>query len=981
MIEGLLQMSAMGAIVILAVLLLRLCLRRAPKIFSYALWAIVLFRLLCPVSVALPVSVFNLLTFNRLVPVQREVSVPDQLGPRSEPGNGQAVLTESEKQAADNGQGQGKETNGNPASSQGQPKDQAVSEIPEEKAADGWKGICTVIWLAGVFGMLAYGAYDMVRLRRKIRGASPDKENIYLLDGVASPFVAGIIRPRIYLPYGLSPSEREYVLLHERTHIKRGDPLFRALAYLALALHWFNPLVWAAFFVSGRDMEMSCDERVLRSLGVEIKREYSNSLLVMAQGGKLVTNISLAFGEGDTGKRIRNVLNYKKATAQVAALGVLVVALALVALGTNPVERAEAEDIGKDAGRKTEEAVQAERPGEDSEDTLTMDLLCELADGGGLAECDFRRYSNGTYIEPEEDSPDYYGVRFSWQSEQGDAVLDVSCQKKDTGDFMGVLDSIYLTRQWDGETLLIYSRDSRAYYRTGTPPAGADISAFLTADFDILREISFELPKGLSMEPYQANVGYMGGRLFSPNVYEGESHTPLAWMASGVVTRFDADHLLSWEDGEISDVLNYQNHAVITGVTQIFGYTDTPAILASEEYDLHTPSEMHALDNQGISYEPTSSYWCLYIAREGASTGYMISLNQKNFTEDDILALAKTVHLADTDWPYDEQEQADEGADDTKGVVSATIPVRSVSRSLPGIDRYVAPDETWEDTYGDALIFADDCKYFINGCLDVMSAHEVNFVKFEEAIEQGDPILNKDCVVEIYNHDHLVHSITLVSGHYQNGVSYAMNTGWVCGDDPVKYPEYTKQYPVVRTETMDIASVPGEEDIVIRKGYREEDGITSVDVNFRDQKSGRLLYGFSASDEGMCQSNVYVGRMDGAGDPYILEVSLVNRDTSGSYTYYVFTLGEEPGEILQTAGSTIEWQKDGPLIYDASQMAIFFHTLGHYLENSHLLAGTAWNANGELEIRTEPVCDEDLFTYEKCKPPCFPDPYEGADVR
>lgn len=982
MIEGLLQMSAMGAIVTSAVLLLRLCLRRAPKIFSYALWSIVLFRLLCPVSVALPVSVFNLLGWNRLASVQREVSVSDQLGSRSEPGNGQAVLTESEKQSADKDPGQGKQTNGSHASAQGQPKNQVVSEIPEEKAADGWKRICTAVWLAGVFGMLAYGAYDMVRLRRKIRGASLDCENVYLLEGVASPFVAGIVRPRIYLPYGLSQNEREYVLLHERTHIKRGDPLFRALAYLALALHWFNPLVWVAFFVSCRDMEMSCDEQVLRRMGVEIKREYSNSLLAMAQGGKLVTNISLAFGEGDTGKRIRNVLNYKKATAQVAAVGVLVVALALVALGTNPVERAEAEDIGKDADRNPEEAVQAAGAEEDKGDTLTMDLLCGLVDGGGLTACDFRRYSNGTYIAPTDDSPDYYGVRFFYQSELGDVVLDVSCQKN-TGDYMGVLDSIYLTRQWDGEALLIYSRDSKAYYRTGTPPAGEEIQAFLTADFDILHEISFELPDGLSMEPYKADVGGMGGRLFSPNVYEGESHTPLAWMASGVVTRFDADHLLAWEDGQISEVRNYRNHAVITGVTQIFGYTDTPAILVSEEYDLHSPSEMYALDEQGISYEPTSSYWCLYLAKEGASTGYMISLNQKNFTEDDMLALAKTIRLADNaSVPKRESSsQQEPAADDTGGAISATISVRSVSRSLPGIDRYVAPDETWEDTYGDALIFADDCKYFINDSRDAMNAHEVNFVKFAEAIGQGDPILNKDCVVEIYNHDHMVHSITLVSGHYQNGVSYAVNTGWVCGDDPVKYPEYTKQYPVVRTETMDIASAPGEENIVIRKGYRKEDGITGVDVDFRDQKNGRLLYSFSASDEGMCQRNVYVGRMDGAGDPYILEVSLENRDTSGVYTYYVFTLGEEPGEIVQTAGSTIEWQKDGPLVYDAGEMDIFLHMLGHYLGNSHLLAGTAWNEDGELEIRTEPVCDEDLFTYANCKPTCFPDPYGGADVR
>lgn len=271
MMEGILRMSVTGAVVILVVLLLRLCLRRLPKIFSYALWAIVLFRLLCPVSVSLPISAFNLLTVR-----QAEVAVTDQLSLRENPGDGQAVLLEQGKQTAD----------GADFSEQSQSKNQIVSEIPKEKAAGGWQGICTVLWLIGVLGMLAYAAFDMMRLYKRLRGTSLDRDNIYLLGGVTSPFVVGIVRPRIYLPYGLSEREREYVLLHEKTHIRRGDPLFRALAYLALALHWFNPFVWTAFFVSGRDMEMSCDERVLRMLGSDIKREYSNSLLAMAQGSR-----------------------------------------------------------------------------------------------------------------------------------------------------------------------------------------------------------------------------------------------------------------------------------------------------------------------------------------------------------------------------------------------------------------------------------------------------------------------------------------------------------------------------------------------------------------------------------------------------------------------------------------------------------------------------------------------------------------------
>lgn len=975
MIEGLLKMSATGAVAIAVVLLLRLCLRRLPKIFCYALWAVVLFRLLCPVSVALPLSAFNLFGIRD---AERGTEVERQLGPRSEPGNGQAVLTEQEKTPA----------GGSNAPAAEQKKSGEVSEIPVEKAQAGWQGICTVVWLIGVAAMCVYGVHDIMRLRRQIRGASLDRDNVYLLEGIASPFVAGIVRPRIYLPCALAKSEREYVLLHERTHIKRGDPIFRALAYAALIVHWFNPLVWVAFFVSGRDMEMSCDELVLRKLGTQIKREYSNSLLVMAQGKGLVTNISLAFGEGDTGKRIKNVLNYKKATVQAIALGALVVALALVALGTNPTEQASAEDsggrIGRDADDQAREAASRTGADADQADVLTIELLCQIADEGGLADCDFRRFSNAVYDPLGDEALNYY-ESITFETGSGDVVLDASYMKedvKDSGEYAGVLDAVYLTRKSDEEVLLLYSRDPR--YGTGTPPGGADIEAFVAADFDILNEISFELPKGLTLEPYSANVGYGGGRLFSPDVYEGTESTPSTWTASGSVSRFDAEQLLVWEDGEITDVHSYQNHAVITGKIQFYDPdVVVPALLVTEEYDLYTVPEMYELDEKGVSYEPTSSYWCLYVAKEDAPYGYVVSLNEKNFTEDDMLSLAKTIRLTDEESaPPREADAAETDGTDAPDKQSfvAQLSVRSISRSLPGIDRYVAPDEAWEETYGDTLVFADDCKYFINESSESMSPHEVNFVTFAEAIDEGDPVLNKPCEAEIQE-DGLIHAITLVSGRYQNGVSYAAMGPWGFFEDTAAlYPDYAKAFPIVRTETADIASAPGEETIEIRKGHRDSDGIDGADVIFRDQK-GNVLYSVSVTDEGMCLKNIYVGRMDGAGDPYILEVSLENRDTYGEYSYYVYTLGSVNGTYVQTTGSRIEWQKDGPLVYDAAEMSIFFHMLGHYLDGSHLLAGTAWNGDGEMEIRTEPVCDADLFTYKNLKPPCFPDPYEGADVR
>ena len=329
MIDTLFKMSATGAVVICAVLLLRLCLRRAPKIFSYVLWLIVLFRLLCPVSVSLPVSVFNLIP-------SAQTNVTDQLPAREHQGNGNAIPAKSTGIA---GEGSGTSKEAVVIEESSVPEHLAESQAAMEVTSLwNWKNIVFCIWAAGVCAMTGYAVVSVLQLHKKLKHASLDRENIYLLEGITSPFVAGIIRPRIYLPCGLGENEKTYILLHEQTHIRRGDPLFRVLGYVALTLHWFNPFVWVAFFLSGRDMEMSCDEQVLRRLGAQIRCAYSDSLLAMAQGKGVIGFTPLAFGEGDTGKRIKNVLNYKKVTAQTLVIGVMVVTLAGIALGADAVD-------------------------------------------------------------------------------------------------------------------------------------------------------------------------------------------------------------------------------------------------------------------------------------------------------------------------------------------------------------------------------------------------------------------------------------------------------------------------------------------------------------------------------------------------------------------------------------------------------------------------------------------------------------------
>ena len=313
LLPGILNMSLTGSLVILAVLAARLLLRRAPKVFSYVLWAAVLFRLLCPVSFTSDFSVFSLSgTTTQSGPVEYFQY------------NGKTEKPMLEFDAGD------------PAPAAGTERDPAAAdpEDSEPRTPNVYLPAALAIWLCGVAAMLTYSVISCFRLRRRLVGAVCLRDNIYLADGISSPFVMGLFRPKIYLPSALSGREREYILLHEQHHLRRCDHAVKLLSFAALCVHWFNPLVWLAFVLSGRDMEMSCDEAVIKKLGGGIRAEYSASLLSLATGRRIVSGTPLAFGEGDTGGRIRNVLRYKKPACWVTAAAVtacIAVALCLVA--------------------------------------------------------------------------------------------------------------------------------------------------------------------------------------------------------------------------------------------------------------------------------------------------------------------------------------------------------------------------------------------------------------------------------------------------------------------------------------------------------------------------------------------------------------------------------------------------------------------------------------------------------------------------
>ncbi|MBQ9148137.1 MAG: hypothetical protein IJX69_01080 [Oscillospiraceae bacterium] len=279
-----LGMTGVSGLVILVVIGARLLLRKAPKVFSYILWAVVLFRLLCPFAPKTPVS---------MIP---EIPI-----------GGSSAVTES------------------PADSE-----------PQQPENDPRRHV-EYLWLAGTGVMLLVSGCRYLKLRRKLIGACPLARNIYIADHISTPFVHGLLFPKIYLPSGLSEKERGYIIAHERHHIRRLDHVWRLLFFLALCLHWFNPLVWLAFILSGRDMEMSCDEAVLRQMGGSIRADYAASLLKLATGRKL-SETPVTFSGGNTKERLINMANWKKPKSWSVILSTILCVAVLAGCAVDPAE-------------------------------------------------------------------------------------------------------------------------------------------------------------------------------------------------------------------------------------------------------------------------------------------------------------------------------------------------------------------------------------------------------------------------------------------------------------------------------------------------------------------------------------------------------------------------------------------------------------------------------------------------------------------
>ncbi|MBQ7638688.1 MAG: M56 family metallopeptidase [Clostridia bacterium] len=303
----LLQMSVTAGWLVMAACLFRLIFKKAPKFLRCVLWGMVALRLVLPFSVE---SVFS------VVPKTDTASFfQKSFSPASSAPDLKDALPVIENTFVVNAGGE------------------RASSLGHDHL-----GVISVIWLSGVIVMLIYALLSFILLKRKVADAVKLEKNVFE-SAVPSPFVLGLLFPKIYIPFGIPENEREFVLRHERAHVQRGDHWYKPIGFILLSVYWFNPLMWLAFILLCRDIELACDEKVIKQYGCEELKAYSGALLSLSVSRRFISACPVAFGETNVKNRIKNVLSYKKPAFWIIIAALAACLAVAVCLLTDPKEK------------------------------------------------------------------------------------------------------------------------------------------------------------------------------------------------------------------------------------------------------------------------------------------------------------------------------------------------------------------------------------------------------------------------------------------------------------------------------------------------------------------------------------------------------------------------------------------------------------------------------------------------------------------
>ncbi|MBQ5633710.1 MAG: hypothetical protein IIV11_02365, partial [Clostridia bacterium] len=331
-----LNMSITASFLAVAVMILRLIFKRSPRWMMCVLWGFVAIRLIIPFSIESALSLLpsaepipNDIIYSPEPSVNTGITAVDKV---INPVISDRFSPEKEEELP----------------TYPLPPEEGIESspsVPEEPTPlFSLTAVLSAVWLTGTAAMLVYTLVSYFCIRRRIGEAVECDRNILICDRISSPFILGVFRPRIYLPSSMNENDMKYVIAHERAHLARLDHLWKPVGFLLLAVYWFNPIMWVAYILLCKDIELACDEKVIGKLGNDFKKPYSEALINCSIPRRMVSACPVAFGEVGVKERIRNIMKFKKPTIIICAVAVLVCAAVAVFFLTDPIGKEKVQD-------------------------------------------------------------------------------------------------------------------------------------------------------------------------------------------------------------------------------------------------------------------------------------------------------------------------------------------------------------------------------------------------------------------------------------------------------------------------------------------------------------------------------------------------------------------------------------------------------------------------------------------------------------
>ncbi len=584
--------------------------------------------------------------------------------------------------------------------------------------------VLCAVWVAGILFFVLRGVLSYARLKRcvlcsvryeqewdhEILGGRKNLA-VYEADGILTPIVLGYFRPCIYFPSDMDAAYKEYVAVHEWTHIQRKDYLTKTAAYVITCLHWFNPVVWLAYYFMTRDMEMACDEETVYKIGTDQKKAYASALLALSVAQQSHFAVPPAFGDGSMKARIQNIMRYKK-TAKITAVFVVAAGIFLTGIFLT----ADDNSIPNSA-KKEQDLQKAAMLAEDTElqnqKILTFEMVREAFAQKNVKQLNFRQYHNGQLFindELDEEEPyDMFDYYFNFQNET--YHMRASFLKSSNQ-----LENVCISRQSDAQMAYIYTIDEK-----GRESYPYNLEVFLRTKTKVDEWLTIELPEGYTIGSYNADLGFSGGILIHPQSYSTHKEmdsAPKHWKYAGFIgTVEEPQDVFVFEDGKLDQRYYPQsNHShdepigVIDTISPGFGWK---TLLVHSFHDLYTGGEIGALEMEGVDIsklETQSEYWDFYFVKEGENRAHLLSLSAKEFDRTEAMAIARTVVMMEDEAAKQRQQEVlrtlKDYFQDFLCTMLAEDDRKYTRKDFAGIDGYIAwkwlewRREFYRETYG-----------------------------------------------------------------------------------------------------------------------------------------------------------------------------------------------------------------------------------------------------------------------------------------